>query len=134
LHHPAAPCRPGTHCDCGADRFLLHAHTFCSAGLRSKLANTEEHIFMRININADIGESYGKFTIGNDSELMTLIGSANIACGMHAGDPSIMVRTIGLAKEHGVSIGAHPGFNDIWGFGRRQIRMNPKDLEYLVTY
>ncbi len=89
---------------------------------------------MRININADIGESYGKFTIGNDSELMTLIGSANIACGMHAGDPSIMVRTIGLAKEHGVSIGAHPGFNDIWGFGRRQIRMNPKDLEYLVTY
>ncbi|HLT98193.1 MAG TPA: LamB/YcsF family protein, partial [Burkholderiaceae bacterium] len=73
---------------------------------------------MRININADIGESYGKFTIGNDSELMTLIGSANIACGMHAGDPSIMVRTIGLAKEHGVSIGAHPGFNDIWGFGR----------------
>lgn len=89
---------------------------------------------MRININADIGESYGKFTIGNDAELMTLIGSANIACGMHAGDPSIMVRTIGLAKEHGVSIGAHPGFNDIWGFGRRQIRMNPKDLEYLVTY
>ncbi|MGO3740925.1 LamB/YcsF family protein [Kerstersia sp.] len=89
---------------------------------------------MKINLNADIGESYGKYTIGADPELMRLIGSANVACGMHAGDPSIMVRTIGLAQENGVSVGAHPGFNDLWGFGRRQIRMNPKDLEYLVTY
>jgi len=89
---------------------------------------------MRININADIGESYGKYSIGNDADLMPLIGSANVACGMHAGDPTIMVRTLGLAKEHGVSVGAHPGFNDIWGFGRRQIRMRPIDLEYLVTY
>lgn len=89
---------------------------------------------MRININADIGESYGKFTIGSDAELMSLIGSANIACGMHAGDPTIMVRTVGLATQHGVSVGAHPGFNDVWGFGRRQIRMNPRDLEYLITY
>jgi UPF0271 protein len=89
---------------------------------------------VKININADIGEGYGKYTIGNDSELMPLIGSANVACGMHAGDPTIMVRTLKLALQHGVSIGAHPGFNDIWGFGRRQIRMRPHDLEYLVTY
>lgn len=89
---------------------------------------------MRININADIGESYGKFKIGNDAELMPLIGSANVACGMHAGDPSIMVETIRLAASNGVSVGAHPGFNDIWGFGRRQIRMRPQELEYLVTY
>lgn len=89
---------------------------------------------MKININADIGESYGKYTIGNDVELMPLIGSANIACGMHAGDPGIMVATLKLAIDHSVSIGAHPGFNDVWGFGRRQIRMNPRDLEYLVTY
>lgn len=89
---------------------------------------------MRININADIGESYGKFKIGNDVELMPLIGSANVACGMHAGDPAIMVDTIRLAAKNGVSIGAHPGFNDIWGFGRRQIRMRPQELEYLVTY
>jgi UPF0271 protein len=89
---------------------------------------------MRININADIGESYGKFKIGNDVELMPLIGSANVACGMHAGDPGIMVDTIRLAAKNGVSIGAHPGFNDIWGFGRRQIRMKPQELEYLVTY
>jgi UPF0271 protein len=89
---------------------------------------------MRININADIGESYGRFKIGNDVELMPLIGSANVACGMHAGDPGIMVDTIRLAAKNGVSIGAHPGFNDIWGFGRRQIRMRPQELEYLVTY
>lgn len=89
---------------------------------------------MKININADIGESYGKYTIGNDAELMPMIGSANVACGMHAGDPTIMVRTVRLALDNNVSIGAHPGFNDIWGFGRRQIRMRPADLEYLVTY
>lgn len=89
---------------------------------------------MKININADIGESYGKYTIGADADLMQLIGSANVACGAHAGDPSIMVRTVRLAQEHGVSVGAHPGFNDVWGFGRRQIRMNPQDLEYLITY
>lgn len=89
---------------------------------------------MKININADIGESYGKFKMGNDEELMRLIGSANIACGMHAGDPTIMVQTVEFAKRENVSIGAHPGFNDIWGFGRRQIRMNPLDLEYSVTY
>jgi UPF0271 protein len=89
---------------------------------------------MKININADIGESFGKFTIGSDAELMKQIGSANIACGMHAGDPTIMAHTVHLALENKVSIGAHPGFNDLWGFGRRQIQMNPKDLEYLVTY
>jgi UPF0271 protein len=89
---------------------------------------------MRININADIGESYGRYKIGNDEALMPLIGSANVACGMHAGDPGIMASTVRLAMANGVSIGAHPGFNDVWGFGRRQIRMNPRDLEYLVTY
>ncbi|MGD1878781.1 MAG: LamB/YcsF family protein [Kiloniellaceae bacterium] len=89
---------------------------------------------MKININADIGEGYGAYRMGDDEGLMPLIGSANIACGMHAGDPSIMVRTIRLAKNQGVSIGAHPGFNDLWGFGRRQIRMAPVDIENLVTY
>jgi UPF0271 protein len=89
---------------------------------------------MKININADIGESYGKFVMGNDADLMPLIGSANVACGMHAGDPTIMARTVRLALDNKVSIGAHPGFNDVWGFGRRQIRMRPLDLEYLVTY
>jgi len=89
---------------------------------------------MQINLNADIGESYGRFRTGNDTALMPLIQSANIACGQHAGDPTIMVDTIRLALEHQVSLGAHPGFNDVWGFGRRQIRMRARDLEYLVTY
>ncbi|WP_226583194.1 LamB/YcsF family protein [Acuticoccus sediminis] len=89
---------------------------------------------MRININADIGESFGHYRIGNDSVIMAGIGSANIACGMHAGDPTIMTETVRLAVENGVSIGAHPGFNDLWGFGRRQIRMRAIDLQHLVTY
>lgn len=89
---------------------------------------------MKININADMGESFGKYRIGDDSKLVSLIGSANIACGMHAGDPTIMHSTVKLAVEAGVSIGAHPGFNDLWGFGRRQIKMSPCDLEYLVAY
>lgn len=89
---------------------------------------------MRININADMGESFGKYRIGDDANLVSLIGSANIACGMHAGDPTIMHSTVRLALDAGVSIGAHPGFNDLWGFGRRQIRMSPRDLEYLVAY
>lgn len=89
---------------------------------------------MKVCLNADMGESHGRFRIGNDPELMPLVSSANVACGMHAGDPSIMVQTVQLALQHGTSIGAHPGFNDIWGFGRRQMSMNPRDIEYLVTY
>jgi len=88
----------------------------------------------RINLNADIGESFGKYVIGNDAALMKIIASANIACGFHAGDPTVMTRTVAMAKENGVSIGAHPGFNDLWGFGRRRIQMDPRDLEYLITY
>lgn len=88
----------------------------------------------QINLNADMGESFGKYTIGNDAELMKIIRSANIACGFHAGDATVMTTTVKLAQDNGASIGAHPGFNDIWGFGRRQIQMNPRDLEYMITY
>ena len=87
-----------------------------------------------INLNADMGESYGKFTVGNDAALMKIIKSANIACGFHAGDPTIMVQTVQLAKDNGVSIGAHPSFLDLQGFGRRQINMSPREIEYMVTY
>ncbi len=89
---------------------------------------------MKININADVGESFGRYKIGNDEELVPLIGSASIACGMHAGDPAVMARTIDIALRHGTSIGAHPGFDDRWGFGRRRIDMRPDDLEHLVAY
>ena len=88
----------------------------------------------KVNLNADIGESFGKYRIGDDDELMKIIKSANIACGMHAGDPSVMHKTTLLADANGVSIGAHPGYNDLWGFGRRELKMPLKDIEHLVAY
>ncbi|MDR6951842.1 UPF0271 protein [Ancylobacter sp. 3268] len=88
----------------------------------------------RININADMGEGYGHYDIGNDAAILKIVQSVNVACGLHAGDATVMRDVCLKAKENGVSVGAHPGFNDIWGFGRRQIRMNANDLEYLVAY
>ena len=87
-----------------------------------------------INLNADLGEGYGRYTVGNDAAVLELVRSASIACGFHAGDPVIMAKTVRLALEHDVSIGAHPAFDDLRGFGRRAIRMNPQELEYLVAY
>jgi 5-oxoprolinase (ATP-hydrolysing) subunit A len=89
---------------------------------------------MMINLNADIAEGWGAYDIGNDAELMKTIKSASVACGFHAGDANTMHRLCTLAKELGVSVGAHPGFNDLWGFGRRRIQMKPQDLEYMVAY
>jgi UPF0271 protein len=88
----------------------------------------------RINLNADIAEGWGAYDIGNDDALMDIVSSANVACGFHGGDANTMHRIVMLAKAKGVSIGAHPGFNDLWGFGRRQIRMNATELEYMVAY
>jgi UPF0271 protein len=87
-----------------------------------------------INLNADVGESYGRFRVGNDEAMMKVIKSASIACGFHGGDPLVMANAVRLAHENGVSIGAHPSFHDIQGFGRRQIRMSAKELEYMVAY
>jgi 5-oxoprolinase (ATP-hydrolysing) subunit A len=89
---------------------------------------------INININADVGESFGHWRMGSDDELMPLIDSASIACGMHAGDPLVMAGAVASAIKHGASVGAHPGFNDLWGFGRRAIRMAPHDLEHLILY
>ena len=88
----------------------------------------------KVNLNADIAEGFGAYDIGNDAAMMDIVKSANVACGMHAGDANTMHRLVMLARDKGVSIGAHPGFNDLWGFGRRQIRMSPTELEYLVAY
>ena len=87
-----------------------------------------------VNLNADMGEGFGAYDIGNDLPLLKIIRSANIACGFHAGDPNVMYRVVTQAKEDGVSIGAHPGFNDLWGFGRRRIDMRPKDMELAIAY
>jgi len=88
----------------------------------------------RINLNADMGEGFGAYDIGNDEAMLKVVRSASIACGFHAGDPLTMHRNVQRAKDEGVSIGAHPGFNDLWGFGRRRIEMRPDHLEYLVAY
>ena len=88
-----------------------------------------------IDLNADLGESFGAYTIGNDAEMMDLVSSANVGCGFHGGDPVVMHRTLQWAKERGVGVGAHPGFNDLWGFGRRQIMgESPADIEKLLIY
>lgn len=88
----------------------------------------------KINLNADMGEGFGAYDIGDDEALLKVIKSANVACGFHAGDPLVMRRLALRAKEEGVSIGAHPGFNDLWGFGRRRIDMHPEELEYTIAY
>jgi UPF0271 protein len=85
----------------------------------------------RIDINADLGESFGAYTIGSDPALMASITSA---CGYHAGDPSVMRRTIELAREHGVAVGAHPGFPDLVGFGRRELQATSDEVENFVLY
>jgi UPF0271 protein len=89
---------------------------------------------VRIDLNSDVGESYGAWTMGQDDVLMPLITSANIACGAHAGDPLVMARTVALAVAHGVSIGAHPGYPDRDGFGRRDLDMTDAELEASLLY
>jgi len=89
---------------------------------------------MRIDINSDMGESFGAYTIGHDAGLMRAITSANIAAGFHAGDPSVLRDTIRLAKASGVAIGAHPGFPDLVGFGRRELNATPREAEDFVLY
>jgi 5-oxoprolinase (ATP-hydrolysing) subunit A len=88
----------------------------------------------RIDLNADLGESFGAWRLGDDAAVMPWITSANIACGFHAGDPGTIHRTIALAVEHGVVIGAHPSLPDLQGFGRRDMRITPDDAYTLTLY
>jgi len=87
-----------------------------------------------IDLNADMGESYGDWTMGNDAALLDIVTSANIACGFHAGDPDVMARTMRLAQEKGVGIGAHPGFSDLQGFGRRRMALSSDNLRNMIQY
>ena len=89
---------------------------------------------MSIDLNCDMGESFGRYALGNDAEVMPLITSANIACGLHAGDPPAMQITIRLAKQYGVVVGAHPGWLDLQGFGRREMSFTPDETEAFVLY
>ena len=87
-----------------------------------------------IDLNSDLGESFGAWTIGNDSAVLDLVTSANIACGFHAGDPLVMIRTCDLAQKRGVRIGAHVGYRDLAGFGRRNMDYHPDDLRAETIY
>lgn len=89
---------------------------------------------MRLNLNADLGESFGPWPMGDDENLLGVVNSANIACGFHAGDPLVMSKTIDLAKRASVSIGAHPGFLDLQGFGRRPMSVPDAELTTLIQY
>lgn len=87
-----------------------------------------------IDLNCDLGESFGRYVLGCDADVIPLISSANIACGFHAGDPVVMQATVQLAARHGVAIGAHPAFPDLAGFGRRDMRLSPEELRCAVMY
>lgn len=87
-----------------------------------------------IDLNCDMGESFGPYHMGNDLEILDYITSANIACGFHAGDPSTMRKTVRMALEKNVGIGAHPGFQDLVGFGRREMHLSPQEVQDIIIY
>lgn len=89
---------------------------------------------MKLNLNADLGESFGPWPMGDDASLLKIVDSANIACGFHAGDPVVMKKTLIKAQKYNVSAGAHPGFADLQGFGRRQISMQDSEIDALILY
>lgn len=89
---------------------------------------------MKVDLNCDLGESFGIYKIGESKDIMKYISSANIACGFHAGDPSVMYETVKLAIENDVQIGAHPGLPDLAGFGRREMNISPEEAKYYMLY
>lgn len=92
------------------------------------------HSIRSVDLNSDLGEGFGAWQMGDDGAILEIVSSANVACGMHAGDPHIMARTFARAKELGVAVGAHPGYPDLWGFGRREMAFTPAEIEHLVAY
>jgi len=88
----------------------------------------------RVDLNSDLGESFGAYKLGCDEEIIKYVTAANIACGWHAGDPMVMTKTVRMAKENGVDVGAHPGFPDLLGFGRRMMAVSPAELKAYIKY
>jgi UPF0271 protein len=88
----------------------------------------------RVDLNSDLGESFGRYTLGMDDKIIPLITSANVACGYHASDPVVMDKTIKMAKEAGIRVGAHPGFPDLMGFGRRNMTISPEEAKAYTLY
>ena len=89
---------------------------------------------MTLKLNCDLGESFGSWKMGLDEAVMPHIDQANIACGFHAGDPLVLQKTLAMAKENGVTIGAHPGYPDLVGFGRRSMKVSAAELKAMVQY
>ena len=89
---------------------------------------------LKIDLNCDLGESFGHYTLGMDEEILPYISSANVACGFHAADPMVMAATVARAAEMGVAIGAHPGYPDLVGFGRRNMSVSPAEAKAMVQY
>ena len=91
-------------------------------------------VSIKIDLNCDLGESYGRYVLGEDAAMMAWITSANVACGFHAGDPDVMAETVSLTRKNGVALGAHPGYPDLKGFGRKAMRMTPQEMTHAVCY
>ena len=87
-----------------------------------------------IDLNSDMGESFGAYTMGDDMAMLRTVTTANVACGFHGGDPEVMASTMAAAKENGVAVGAHPGFPDLWGFGRRRLPYAPAEIVRFLAY
>jgi UPF0271 protein len=104
------------------------------APLSNALASPSAAARKAIDLNCDMGESYGRWTLGADEAIMPLISSANVACGFHGGDPHVMRRTVELALAHGVALGAHPSLPDLMGFGRRKMDVSPRELQDYLAY
>ncbi len=96
--------------------------------------NVTQTTAAQVLLNSDLGEGFGLHEFGNDVALMEIIDVANVACGYHAGDPDVMNRTVALAAEHGVAVGAHPGLPDPMGFGRRRMVLTPDEVESIILY
>jgi len=104
------------------------------APLSNALASPSAAARKAIDLNCDMGESYGRWTLGADEAIMPLISSANVACGFHGGDPHVMRKTVDLALAHGVALGAHPSLPDLMGFGRRKMDVSPRELQDYFVY
>lgn len=87
-----------------------------------------------VDLNSDLGEGFGAWKMSDDDAILQVVSSANVACGLHAGDPHIMAHTFARARELGVAVGAHPGYPDRWGFGRRELPFTPREIEQFVAY
>lgn len=88
----------------------------------------------RVDLNSDLGESFGRYTLGMDDKIIPLITSANVACGFHASDPAVMEKTVAMAREAGIKVGAHPGYPDLMGFGRRNMNITPAEARAYTLY